>query len=185
VTDTASDRLRRARRTDSETKTAWARAALEAIASAGGPFSVSHIARTARVSRRFVYDHPELRAEIELKAAESVERFSGRLVASARVSAASLRADHENTRAENQRLRQRVRSLQARLGEVLGAEVASELAGQGVLVGEKSLREQIDALQADIGELNDALRRTTEDLDGARQANRELMAQLNRRNPTS
>jgi chromosome segregation ATPase len=146
---------------------------------------VSHIARTARVSRRFVYDHPELRAEIELKAVESVERFSGRLVASARVSAASLRADHENTRAENQRLRQRARSLQARLGEVLGAEVASELAGQGVLVGEKSLREQIDALQADIGELNDALRRTTEDLDGARQANRELMAQLNRRNPTS
>ncbi len=68
---------------------------------------------------------------------------------------------------------------------MLGAEVASELAGQGVLVGEKSLREQIDALQADIGELNDALRRTTEDLDGARQANRELMAQLNRRNPTS
>jgi hypothetical protein len=185
VNETPSDRLRRLRRTDSDTKTARVRAALEATATAGGPFSVAHIARTASVSRRFVYDHPELRAEIELKAVESVERFSGRLAASARVSAASQRADHENTRAENQRLRNRVRALQARLGEVLGAEVADELAGKGVLVSEKSLREQIDALHANVAELTDELRRASEDLDGARQANRELMAQLNRRHATS
>lgn len=185
MSETATERLRRLRRTDSEVKAARVRAALEATTVAGGSFSVSAIARTAGVSRRFVYDHPELRAEIELKAAESVERFSGRLGATTRVSAASLRADHENTRAENHRLRELVRILEARLSDLLGAEVASELAGHGVLVGEKSLRDEIDALHAKIAELGDKLRRKDEDLEGGRQANRELMAELNRRRPRS
>ena len=110
-------------------------------------------------------------------------QFSGRLAASARVSAASLRADQENTRAENRRLRERVRLLETRLSEVLGAEVAAEITGQGVLAGEKALQEQIGALHAQVGELTDALRRKDEDLDGARQANRDLMAELNRRMP--
>lgn len=164
-------------------KTARVRAAVEAAGIAGGPFSVSEIARQARVSRRFVYDHPELRAEIDLKAAESVGRFTGRLAASAQVTGASLRADSENARAENQRLRERIRSLEARLCEVLGAEVASEIAGQGVLVGEKSLREQIAVLHQKVGELTDDRRRKDQDLEGARQANRELMSELNRHKP--
>ncbi|MHB2021958.1 MAG: DUF6262 family protein [Mycobacteriales bacterium] len=181
MSEAAGDRLRRLRRTDSQVKTARVRAALDAAATAGGALSVAQIARVAGVSRRFVYDHPELRAEIELKAAEAVARFSGHLAAAAQVSAASLRADHENTRAENYRLRERVRILETRLREVLGAEVAAELAGQGVLVGEKALQEQIGALHTQLGELTDSLRRKDEDLDGARQANRDLMAELNRR----
>lgn len=120
MSEMPGDRLRRLRRADSEVKAARVRAAVEAAAIDGGPFSVAEIARRAHVSRRFVYDHPDLRAEIDLKAAESVAKFSGRLVASAQVSAASLRADSENTRAENQRLRERIRTLEARLSEVLG-----------------------------------------------------------------
>jgi hypothetical protein len=61
-----------------------------------------------------------------------VAQFCGRLAASARVSAAPLRADQENTRAENRRPRERVRLLQTRLREVPGAEVAAEITGQGV-----------------------------------------------------
>lgn len=185
MSETASDRLRRLRRADSQNKAARVRAALEATSVAGGPFTVSDVARTAGVSRRFVYDHPELRAEIDLKAAQSLQRFSGRLANTARVSAASLRADHENTKAENRRLRERLRLLEARLAEQLGAEVAAELAGQGVLIGETALRDEIDALQVKIGELTDEISRKDEDLEGARQANRELMAQLNRRRPNS
>ena len=45
------------------------------------------------MSRRFTYDHPELRAAIDLKAAEAVARFSGRLAATAQVTGASLGAD--------------------------------------------------------------------------------------------
>lgn len=185
MSEAPGERLRRLRRVDSEVKAGRVRAALEATVLDGGPFSVTEIARKARVSRRFVYDHPELRAEIDLKAAESVGRFSGRLVASAQVSAASLRADSENCKAENQRLRERIRTLEGRLSEVLGAEVASELAGQGVLVGEKLLREQIDVLNSKVGDLTDELRHRDEDLEGARQANRELMGELNRREPRS
>ena len=85
--------------------------------------------------------------------------------------------------AENRRLRERVRLLETRLSEVLGAEVAAEVTGQGLLAGEKALQEQIGALHAQVGELTDALRRKDEDLDGARQANRDLMAELNRRMP--
>ena len=79
--------------------------------------------------------------------------------------------------------RERVRLLETRLSEVLGAEVAAEITGQGVLAGEKALQEQIGALRAQVGELTDAIRRKDEDLDGARQANRDLMAELNRRMP--
>jgi hypothetical protein len=185
VNETAAQRLQRLRRTDSHTKAARVRATLDATVTTGGPFSVSQIARTAGVSRRFIYDHPELRAEIELKAAESVHRFTAGLTSSARISAASIRADHENTKAENQRLRQRIRSLETRLSEVLGAEVAAELTGHGVLASETSLREQNDALQAKVGQLTDDLRHKDEDLDAARQANRELMAELNRPRPRS
>jgi chromosome segregation ATPase len=185
MSETSTDRLRRLRRTASQVKAARVRAAVEAAALAGGPFSVSKIARTAGVSRRFIYDHPELRAEIELKAAQSVERLSGHLSASARVSAASLRADYQNSRAENRRLRERIHVLETRLAEVLGAEVTAELAGQGALVNEKTLRQEIERLQAKIGELTGELRHREQDLDGARRANRELMAQLNRRSPRS
>ena len=183
MSEAAADRLRRLRRTDSQVKTARVRAALDATATAGEAMSVAQIARVAGVSRRFIYDHPELRAEIELKAAQAVAQFSGRLAASARVSAASLRADQENIRAENRRLRERVRLLETRLSEVLGAEVTAEITGQGVLAGEKALHQQIAALHAQVGELTDALHRKDEDLDGARQANRDLMAELNRRMP--
>lgn len=177
------ERLRRLRRADSQAKAAQVRAALDAIVTAGGPLTVSHIARSAQVSRRFVYDHPELRAEIDLKAAEAVARFSGRLMSSAAVTGASLRADLENTRAENQRLRERVRVLEGRRSDTLGQEVATELAGRGILLGETALRDQLERLQATVDELTEELRRGGDDLEAARRANRELMAELNRSRP--
>lgn len=177
------ERLRRLRRADSQAKAAQVRVALDAIVTAGGPLTVSHIARRAQVSRRFVYDHPELRAEIDLKAAEAVARFSGRLMSSAAVTGASLRADLENTRAENHRLRARVRVLEGRLSDTLGQEVATELAGNGILLGETALRDQLAGLQGKIDELTEELRRGGDDLEAARRANRELMAELNRSRP--
>jgi hypothetical protein len=42
------------------------------------------------------------------------------------------------------------------------------------------LRDEMAALQARIDELTGELRRRDDDLEGARQANRDLMAELNR-----
>jgi chromosome segregation ATPase len=180
VTDTAVERLTALRRVDSQAKATAVRAALDAAVTAGQPLTVAAIARHARVSRRFVYDHPELRAEIELKATEAVARFSGQLAATAQVTGASLRADLENTTAENRRLRERVRTLEQRLSQALGQEVAAELAANGIVVGDATLRDQMAFLQAKIDELEAELRRRDDDLEGARQANRDLMAELNR-----
>jgi chromosome segregation ATPase len=176
-------RLTEARRADSRAKAAGVHAALDAAVTAGGPLTVAAVARQAGVSRRFIYDHPELRAAIELAATEAVARFSGRLAATAQVTALSLRADLANTGAENQRLRQQVRVLEERLSHVLGQEVAAELAARGVITTDPTLHEQITSLQARIDELESELRRRDDDLAGARQANRDLMAELNRRRP--
>jgi chromosome segregation ATPase len=181
MTDAAVERLAALRRADSQAKAAAVRAALDAVVTAGLPLNVAAVARHARVSRRFIYDHPELRAAIDLKATEAIARFSGQLAATAQVSAASLRADVENTKAENQRLRERLRVVEARLSEALGQEVTAELAAKGIVAGDMVLAEQIASLHARISELEADLRRRCDDLDGARQANRELMAELNRR----
>ena len=180
MTEAAVERLTALRRADSQAKGAAVRAALEALVTSGQPPTVAAVARHARVSRRFVYDHPELRAAIDLKAAEAIARFSGQLTTAAQVTGASLRADVENTKAENQRLRERVRVLEARFSGALGQEVAGELAGKGIRVIDVMLRDEMAGLQAKIDELTGELARRDDDLDGARQANRDLMAELNR-----
>jgi hypothetical protein len=180
MTTTAVERLTALRRADSQAKGAAVRAALEALAIAGLPLTVAAVARHARVSRRFIYDHPELRATIDLKATEAIARFSGQLTSTAQVTVASLRADVENTKAENQRLRERIRLLEVRLSEALGHEVAAELASRGIPIDSVLLRDEMAALQARINELTGELRRRDDDLEGARQANRDLIAELNR-----
>lgn len=62
-------------------------------------------------------------------------------------------------------------------------EVAAELAGTGVLVGESALRDRLASLEARVAELTDELRRREEDLEGGRRANRELMTEINRAGP--
>ncbi len=47
------------------------------------------------MSARFIYNHPDLRAEIERRAAEIGDVLAGRVVASARVTT-SLRSDLAN-----------------------------------------------------------------------------------------
>jgi cell division protein ZapA (FtsZ GTPase activity inhibitor) len=180
MTQAAVERLTALRRADSQAKGAAVRAALEALVTSGQALTVAAVARHARVSRRFVYDHRELRAAIDLKAAEAIARFSGQLTTAAQVTGASLRADVENTKAENQRLRERIRLLEGRLSEALGHEVASELAGKGIRVTGVMLPDDMADMQAKIDELAGELSRRDDDLEGARQANRDLMAELNR-----
>lgn len=52
-----------------------------------------------------------------------------------------------------------------------------------MVLGDPALREEVAKLQASAHDLADELRRREEDLEGARRANRELMAELNRSRP--
>ena len=94
------------RRLDSQLKAQQVRAAVGALVTAGRPATIAQVAREAGVSRKFIYAHPEPRAEIEHRGLAAAARPGVGLAAQARVSAASLRADAENARARNQRLRQ-------------------------------------------------------------------------------
>jgi hypothetical protein len=172
-----------ARRHDSQRKHTLVLAALEAAVQAGLEPTIATVARRAGVGRKFVYDHPDLRAEIELKAAQATRHQVNDMLAAARVTGASLRADLENSRAQNRRLQQQLRALENRLsqlegaqllaGNVLPAEVVTQLADQ-------QLARQVNDLQQQFFEATEALRRTTEELEAARAINRELMQQANR-----
>ena len=176
----AADRLTRLRRLDSQLKSARLLAALDAMVIAGEPLQVAQVARRAGVSRRFVYDHPELRAEIERRGAEAANSFATTITSAARVTGASLRADLENAKAQNRRLRDQLGLLERRLGDAVGDEVRAEMAGRGALITDETLRAKIELLEHDLKDTRDTLDRRTEQLEAARQINRDLMATLNR-----
>jgi hypothetical protein len=168
------EHLVRLRRADSSAKAARVLAALDAMVAAGESPQPAVLARKAGVSRRFIYDHPELRAEAERRAVEVTDRLAAGTAASIRVTTASLRADLENAKALNHRL-------ESQLGELLGHQVMADDLAAG------STRAQSDATGARIAELEqmlfearEALAQSTEELEAARQINRELMARLNR-----
>jgi Family of unknown function (DUF6262) len=168
--------LARLRRADSQAKTARVRAALQALAAAGQPPGISLLARRAGVSRRFIYDHPELRAEIAHQAAQAASRHAGAVTASAAVTAASLRADLENAKARNRRLEADLTALRRRLGEIIGRDVLAEISGaEG-----PDTASRVGQLEQTLFQAQEALARRTEELEAARQINRELMARLNR-----
>ena len=115
-----------ARRLDSLRKQTLVLAATEAALQRGCQPAIAEIARDAGVGRKFIYDHPELRAAIELKLAQAAEHRADRMITAARVTGASLRADLENSRAENGRLRKRLQTLESRLSRAEGARIVAD-----------------------------------------------------------
>ena len=178
----SSARLTEARRLDSQAKAARVLGALDAMVVSITPLSIAALARTAGVSRRFIYDHPELRAEAERRCAQIVERQSGSMTAAARVSAASLRADlaNANANATNHRLAIELASLRRRLGDQLGQEVLAELSGTDHASIPAAMAPRLEQLEAALFAAQEELARRTEELDAARQINRELLGRVNR-----
>lgn len=179
MTDHA-DRLTKLRRLDSELKASRLLAALDATVSAGVPLRIAALARRATVSRRFVYDHPELRAEIERRAAEAADRNVGGVTAAARVTTASLRADLDNTKATNRRLEAELVVLRRKLGQLLGQDIPADIADQGTIDKDRAGQARIDELEQALFEAREELARRTDELSAAREINRELMGRLNR-----
>ncbi len=84
-------------RLDSQLKRHRVIATLSGFVGRGEIMPIVCLARRAGVSPRFVYNHPELRAEIERRAAEIGDQIAGRVTASAsrgRRSARSAWRDH-------------------------------------------------------------------------------------------
>lgn len=166
------------RRLDTQLKRERVAAAVDALAATGRELSIAAIARHADVSRKFIYTHPDLRAQIEQRARQHSRRTTDAAVADGRVTVASLRADLANTKAHNHRLRQQVRALEQRLSEALGRDIADEL--EPADERPEQLRSQLRDAHAQIFELTESLADAREELDAVREINRELLADRNR-----
>ena len=173
-----TSRLVALRRLDSADKTHRVIAALDATLDAGQPLTIAALARRAGVSRRFIYDHPELRTEAERRAAQTADRQAAATTASARVTVASLRADLANAKATNHRLSTELAALRRRLGQLLGHDALAELDRPSIDTTVAGAR--VAQLEQSLFETAEELTRRTEELDAARQINRELIGRLNR-----
>jgi len=179
--DTAAEhtnRLVALRRLDSADKTGRVITALGAALEAGEPLTIAALARHAGVSRRFIYDHPELRAEAERRSAQVADRHAGATSANARVTVASLRADLANAKATNHRLNTELGSLRRRLGQQLGHDVLAGL--DCATIDASAATGRLAEVEQALFETGEELSRRTEELDAARQINRELIGRLNR-----
>jgi chromosome segregation ATPase len=175
--ETATQALALARRRDSTRRRQRVLGALERLSAAGEEISVAGVARAADVDRSFLYRHHDLRAQILERGAQSQPDTS--IPRTTQVSRQSLLADLANSRAENERLRRQVNKLAKRLSEVLGEEVfrASGLGGPN---DTEQLRRRVAELEQTTVDLRQQLKERAEELEAARAANRELMAEVNR-----
>ncbi len=178
--------MRRARRLESQNKAALVIAAAEAALTRAGHLSIAGVAREAGVGRKFIYDHPELKAEIELRAIRATQRHANDMTSAARVSAASLRAELANTRAHSQRLNNQLRALETRLSHIEGARLVADGLLPDTMIAEladRQLAQRNTELEQRLFEALEQLRHSTEELDAARAINRELMQHANRPAP--
>ena len=166
------------RRLDSQLKRERVAAAADARLAAGQELTIAAVARQAGVSPKFIYAHPDLRAQIEQRARPHTRHATAAAVADGHVTVASLRADLANAQAQNQRLRQQLRALEQRLSETLGRDVADEL-GPGSDRPDE-LRRELQHARAQSFELTESLADAREEVDAVREINRELLADRNR-----
>ncbi len=105
--------------------------ALRRLAATGGPATFDSVARTAGVSRSWLYTQPDLRAEIErLRAAYGHAPASLPIPARQRASDASLQRRLEAVNAEIRRLREENQQLREQLAWALGERRAAAVRGQ-------------------------------------------------------
>lgn len=168
-------RLKASRQADGDRKLAQVQAALVELERAAVSFSNADLARVAKVSRRFLYDHPEALADANRVRARGIAATASDLASGAALTVASLRADLENSRAQNRRLRDSLHTSEARLAELLGAQAAAEVGWVPPDVQRRLAEAEVERAQ-----LAGHIRELEEELEQVRRLNRELMAQVNR-----
>jgi DNA repair exonuclease SbcCD ATPase subunit len=189
VTDNSAA-LQQARRREGQTKRRRALAALQAMTEAGEAIGFPAVARRAGVSVSLLYADRDLLARIA--DARDRQRQAGAdraawLPTRSLVTEASLRTDLANAKEQNRHLGEELVVLRDRLARELGADAdhfrgrptnpaldTLEERAAELETDNARLRQQVSRLEADTSELAD-------NLDAAREMNRELMNELNRR----
>jgi hypothetical protein len=150
-------------------------AAVTKATAEGSEISVSGIARAADVDRSFLYRHRDLLEQIH--ALEAVPTPAGPN-APTPVTRASLQADLLAAHERAARLADRIRHLEHRLSEILG-EHAWQESGLGTPADTDALNRTITTLEQQVLDIRIQLEERDADLAAARDANRQLMAQIN------
>ena len=106
-------------------------AAIRRMDNAGQPISFDAVAREAQVSRSWLYNQPDLRAEIErLRARRDARPTEPRLPDRQRASDTSLRRRLEVATERNRQLETEIRHLREALAVALGEQRAASIVGQ-------------------------------------------------------
>jgi hypothetical protein len=144
----------------------------------------SGLARTRRRGWRndrpdqAIHRHLDLRADVYAAADQP-----SAAAAATTTTRQSLEADNLNLRASVRRQTQHIADLEARLSELLGEQAYSRT-GLGAPRNHAALEEQNHTLQNEIEELRAKMQDQEEELGAAREANRQLIGQLNRPAPS-
>jgi Family of unknown function (DUF6262) len=162
------------RRADSARRRQRVLKALNAAATSGEEITVTSIARLAGVDRTFLYRHRDLLEQIHALEAQPPNAPGTGPV----VSRASLQADLLAAQQRAARLAARVQQLEHRLSELLGQQAWHE-SGLGAPADIDALNQKITHLGQHVTDLRLQLEERDQDLNAARTANRELMAQIN------
>jgi Family of unknown function (DUF6262) len=173
---TAESPLTAARRRDVDRRRARVNKAIVDMHGDGSEIAIASTAARAGVHRSFIHRHADLHAAVLAAAAESIENPSP---AATTISNRSVLTENENLHALNHRLSQRIRDLEERLSEVLGQQ-AFERSGLGAPSGIAVLQDDLEHHKQLVLDLTARIEELDEELAAAREANRGLMAELNR-----
>ena len=185
--------LQRARRREGQTKRRRALAALQAMTEAGEAIGFPAVARRAGVSVSLLYADRDLLARIadarDRQRQAGAER-AARLPTRSLVTEASLRTDLANAKEQNRHLSEELVVLRDRLARELGAG-ADHFRGRPANPALNMLEERAAELETDnarlrqqVGQLEAGTSELADNLDAAREMNRELMNEVNRRAAT-
>ncbi|MFE3823327.1 hypothetical protein, partial [Nocardia tengchongensis] len=145
----------------------------------GGGNSPAPPAPPGPLDRSFVYRHRDLLAQIHTAQAAPITGPATRGGAAA-VTTASLKADLANAQARISRLAAHNKQLERKLSEFLGEQAWQE-SGLGAPADIDALQRQITGLEQQVVELVSQLTEHEQELDAARAANREPIANMNKR----
>ena len=151
-------------------------AALDATLGTGEPLTIAALARRAGVSRRFIYDHPELRAEADRRSAEAADRHAARLPRAPGSPSPRYAPTSPTPRPPTTASTTEHAALRRRLGQLLGQDALADL---DHATSDTSAADGPQLEQA-LFEAGEELAQRTEELQAARQINRELISRLNR-----
>ena len=172
--ETGASPLTIARRRDVQARRIRVSEAVEAMRKEGCEITISSVAERARVHRSFIHRHLDLRADVYAAADQP-----SAVATATSTTRQSLEADNLNLRATVRRQTQHIADLEARLSELLGEQAYSRT-GLGAPRNHAALEERNHELQNEIQELQAKLQDLAEELGAAREANRQLMGQLNK-----